>query len=216
MKIIFEKGIKVEQMMECLEKFISEQAEDYPILKNDMTVNITLKNNINQINPDNERIFNFSKENIDEMEQEQKREELEHADCMFEEQWRIFIRDSSASIIREIKTDENYLAIAEEKGRSKQNIEKRKKSLEKNKKRLEQEYKRIGLITSYVEMYKKGQVNFEYKNEVCFNIFTEEYTTELVKIMKFANGDIFIPDAICIGEASIKNKDGQVIIGDRM
>ena len=26
-----------------------------------MTVNITLKNNINQINPDNERVFNISK-----------------------------------------------------------------------------------------------------------------------------------------------------------
>lgn len=131
MKIIFEKGIKVEQMMECLEKFILEKAEDYPILKNDMTVNITLKNNINQINPDNERVFNISKKDIDEMVEEQKKEELEHADWIFEEQWKIFIRDYSASIIREIKTDENYLAIAEEKGRSKQNIEKRKKSLEK-------------------------------------------------------------------------------------
>lgn len=215
MKIVFEKGINAYQMMEYLKKFILEQAEDYPILKNDMVVNIALRNNINQINPNNERMFTFTKKDMDENEEKQKRENLRYADLMFEEQWGLFTLDCSDSIIREIERDKKYLATAEEMGRSLQNIEKRKKTLEKNKKRLEQEYKQLRLIAPYVEMYEKGQVDFEYKNEVCYDILTDDCSIEIVKIMNFDNGDIFVPDATCIGEAYIKNKDGKVIVGNK-
>jgi len=35
-----------------------------------------------------------------------------------------------------------------------------------------------------------------------------------VKIMKFDNGDIFIPDINDTYQSCIKNKDGQVIVGN--
>lgn len=212
MKIVFEKGIKACQMMECLKEFILQQAEEYPILKNDMVVSITLKNNINQINPDNERRFTFTKKDMDEIEQAQRKEELEGADWMFEEQWKSFTHDASDYIIREIESDKKYLASAEEMERSFKNIEKRKKTLEKNQKRLEQECEKIRVIAPYIQMYKNGQVDFEYGSEECFDIFTGKYSIKVVKIMKFENGDIFKPDATCIGEACIKNKDGKVIV----
>lgn len=212
MKIIFEKGIKVCQMTECFKKFILEQAEEYPILKNDMVVSITLRNNINQINPDNERKFIFTKKDIDEIEEAQRREELVRADLMFKEQWELFTQDCSESIIREIESDKKYLDSAEEMGRSLQNIEKRKKTFEKNQKHLEQEYEDLRAIAPYLQMYEKGQVDFKYETEECYDVFTDEYSIELVKIMKFENGDIFESDAICIGKACIKNKDDKVIV----
>lgn len=212
MKIVFEKGIEACQMMECLKKFILEQAEEYPILKNDMVVNITLKNNINQINPDNERKFTFTKKDMDEIEEEQRRKELGRADWMFEEQWGLFTLDCSDSIIREIESDKKYLASAEAMGRSLKNIEKRKKTLKKNQKRLEQEYEELRAIAPYLQMYEKGQVDLKYETEECYDVFADEYSIEVVKIMKFENGDIFKPDAICMGKACIKNKDGKVIV----
>ncbi len=46
MKIIFEKGLKVHEALKLFRNFMMEEAEEYPILKNNMSIDISLKNDI--------------------------------------------------------------------------------------------------------------------------------------------------------------------------
>jgi len=63
MRIVCEKGHDGRKMMNILIEFIKEETSEYPTLKEDMVIEITLKNDINQINPNNEREFFLVKRN---------------------------------------------------------------------------------------------------------------------------------------------------------
>ncbi len=137
-------------------------------------------------------------------------------DAIVAEHLEVFLRDMYNQSFDEIKSWNTFVkSTIYENNHKYIVVERRKKKIEKNKVRLEQRQEELRLIAPYVEMVKMGQVDYEYRNEVCYDIFTGEFSQELVKVMKFDNGDMFIPDGLCIGKACIKNKEGEVIVGDK-
>ncbi len=123
MKIIFEKGLKVREALELFRNFMMEEAEEYPILKNNMSIDISLKNDIGQISPNSERKFIFGRVDYDKIEIEAK----EYADERLREEWEVFISDYDyCELIKAIESDRNYIETADEKKRSPQYVEKRK------------------------------------------------------------------------------------------
>lgn len=182
MRIVIEKGYDSKIMMAILSNFIFKHAEEYPILKENMIVDITLKNKINQIDPDNEREFYLGENEL----RNYKAEREEYYDYRLNEEWEDFIFDSSLSIMKEIQKDKNYILTATEKGRKPENIEKRKLLLAKNERRLAEEQNRMKKLHPFIELYEKKQVKFQYEVDewgdsfkaVIFDIDGENYTFE--------------------------------------
>lgn len=66
MKITFNKNMKVYEVLDFLLEFFEEEAAEYPVLKTNMSIDISLKNDIGQISPNNEMKFSFGKEDYEE------------------------------------------------------------------------------------------------------------------------------------------------------
>lgn len=195
MRIVCEKGLDARKMMKILMDFIDEETLGYPTLKEDMKIEITLKNNINQINPNNEREFYFGQKELDKKEAEEESE----LDYYLKEHWEMFLLQSIGSLMQEIETDRSYISTAEENGRKPENIERRKKALAKKEKRLIEEKERQVQLRPFVDMVKNEQVRYRYtKTEfdgkikiMEFVINGKSYTFEYAK---YAWGDEYICD----------------------
>lgn len=174
MKIVCEKGHDARKMMKILMDFIEEETLGYPTLKEDMKIEITLKNNINQINPNNEREFYFGQKELDKKEEEE--EEESELDYYLKEHWEMFILQNIGSLMKEIETDRSYISTAEKNGRSPENIERRKKALANKEKRLIEEKERQLQLHPFAEMVKNEQVRYRY---------TETEYDGKIKIMEF-------------------------------
>nr|WP_308741991.1 hypothetical protein [uncultured Anaerocolumna sp.] len=195
MRIVCEKGLDARKMMKILMDFIDEETLGYPTLKEDMKIEITLKNNINQINPNNEREFYFGQKELDKKEAEEESE----LDYYLKEHWKMFLLQSIDSLMQEIETDRSYISTAEENGRKPENIERRKKALAKKEKRLIEEKERQVQLRPFVDMVKNEQVRYRYtKTEfdgkikiMEFDINGKSYTFEYAK---YVWGDEYICD----------------------
>jgi hypothetical protein len=160
MKIIFEKDLNIREALELLQNFMmEEETGEYPLLKNNMTVDISLKNEIGQINPDNERKFIFGRADYDKIVIEEK----EFADERLHEEWQHFISDYHyRELIKEIQSDRNYIETAHEKNRNSQYIEKRKIILLKHEKELIDEKARLESLNRFIELVNQNNVKYEY------------------------------------------------------
>jgi len=195
MKIVCEKGHDARKMMNILMDFIEEETLGYPTLKENMKIEITLKNNINQINPNNEREFYFGQKELDKKEAEEESE----LDYYLKEHWEMFLFQSIDSLMKEIETDRRYISTAEENGRKPENIDRRKKSLAKKEKRLIEIKERQVQLHPLVEMVKNEQVRYRYKKTefdgkikiIEFDINGKTYTFEY---SKYVLGDEYICD----------------------
>lgn len=131
MKLVIESGITVDEAIEMLKSFLNEQCAGYTYLKSKMNVYVDLKNDNRQICPNNEREFILSgKKVLDILENEQQnifREMLDRLhDCVQ------FFKRQYESREQDITRDQKYLDTAEEKGRKKERIEKRKGELQEH------------------------------------------------------------------------------------
>lgn len=201
MRIICEKGHDVHKMMKILMDFIEEETLEYPTLKEDMKIEITLKNNINQINPNNEREFYFGQKELDRNEAEEESE----LDYYLKEHWEMFLLQSIDSLMKEIETDRSYISAAEENGRKPENIERRKKALAKKEKRLIEEKEQQVRLRPFVEMVKNEQVRYRY---------TKTGFDGKIKIMEFdINGKSYTFEyaKYVWGDEYICNDDGELV-----
>lgn len=195
MKIVCEKGHDARKMMKILMDFIEEETLGYPILKEDMKIEITLKNNINQINPNNEREFYFGQKELDKKEEEEESE----LDYYLKEHWEMFLLHNIGSLMKEIETDKSYISTAEKNCRRPENIERRKKALANKEKKLIEEKERQLQLHPFAEMVKNEQVRYRYTKteydgkikKMEFDINGKSYTFEYAK---YVWGDEYICD----------------------
>lgn len=195
MKIVCEKGHDARKMIKILMDFIEEETLGHPTLKEDMKIEITLKNNINQINPNNEREFYIGQKELD----KKKAEEESELDYYLKEHWEMFLLQSIGSLMKEIETDRSYISTAEENGRKPENIERRKKALANKEKRLIEEKERQEQLHPFAEMVKNEQVRYRYTQTELdgkikimeFDINGKSYTFEYAK---YVWGDEYICD----------------------
>lgn len=129
MKIKIAQGQNVDEALEKIRKFLTENYSEYPIIKSDASVYITLRNEDGQICPDNEKEFTFYKNHIADVSEHNKNQALAGTIML----WNNYTKKQARAVNglkRQIKTDESYIETAEEKKRKPENVEKRKKELE--------------------------------------------------------------------------------------
>lgn len=158
MKLVFDKNLYVNDIISLLSEFLKNHAEDYPLFKNDMTVTVLLKNELGQVNPDNERVFRFNNEELTRYDEERK----ENAAYKLKEDWSSYTCDFRKRIKDDIETDKNYLETVNEKNRSLLNIEKRKKILQKHERELDIEEERMAFIGRFVDLVNERNVRYEF------------------------------------------------------
>lgn len=199
MKITFEKGLKVSEALELFRNFMMDEAEEYPILKNNMSIDILLINDIGQISPNNERKFTFGKADYDKI----KIEEQEYADERLREEWKSFISDFHCrNLSRAIESDRNYIETAHEKNRNPQYVEKRKILLLKHEEELVNEKARLESLNRFIDLVNENKVKYEY---------IEYSSGRWSKIMIFELNETYIfecnPDVF--GDYELRTKDSE-------
>lgn len=172
MKITIEKGTRVEDAIKMFSNFLNENFSEYPILKNDMRIYITLKNEDNQTCSDNEQEYILNQSGLfkNVFEDEKRRVTTE-----LMREWGAFLhfRQKNVNTLRrKVDLDNNYLETAHEKGRKEENIEKRKIQLNNNKLDLKNAIKALELAESlnmaiknnnYKTYFFKSQYGSTYK-----------------------------------------------------
>jgi hypothetical protein len=158
MKLIFDKNLELYDIIRLLSDFLQDKADDYRLLKNDMTVTVLLENVVGLDDPDNERVFHFNNEDLTKYDEEKK----EQAAFKLSEEWISYTIDSRKSMKDHIETDKNYLATANEKNRSLQNIERRKKTLQRHERELVIEEERMAFISRFIDLVNEGNVKYEF------------------------------------------------------
>ncbi|WP_395546908.1 MULTISPECIES: hypothetical protein [unclassified Lacrimispora] len=202
MKIIFEKGMKVSKVLKLLRNFMMEEAEEYPILKNNMSIDILLKNDVGQINPNNERKFLFGKADYNKIEIEEK----EYADERLCDEWKSFISDYHyLELVKAIESDHNYIETADEKKRNPQYVEKREKILLEHEKELIDEKARLESLNRFIDMVNKNKVIYKY---------IEYSTGRWTKIMIFELEETYIfeydPEIYYDHELRVKDSESRL------
>ena len=181
MKITFEKNMRLWEALELFEDFIKEQSGDYFLLKGNMTINVSLKNDIGRINPDNERQFYFDKKQFELLQNDKRRKE----DIRLEDEWDLYTGNHRFSeLVKAINADHKYLAEAQEKRRSLEKIEKRKKELQKHERQLNNEKSRLEFLKPFIEMVNEKRVKSEYV-EYNYNKWVKRMIFEFDKVYVF-------------------------------
>lgn len=62
MKIICKKGHNAQKMLQMVTNLIEKKSREYPLLSEDMEIEITLDNEEGQVSPDNDRQYYFDEE----------------------------------------------------------------------------------------------------------------------------------------------------------
>lgn len=138
MKLIIKEGESVENAIKYLQDFLEKYKNEYPILKGNMNIYITLEGFGHKDCPENEKEFILSG-NGDPVDVEQWRKEKAIEETF--SVWKRIQEKHNASIEwveKDIKREEEYLATAQEKGKRTDLIEKHQKQLETNKEKLNQ------------------------------------------------------------------------------
>lgn len=135
MKIVINKGERIENAIETIRNFLCENYSDYPILKNSMNLYVTLENDSEQLCPDNEKEYIIENGHATNKVAESK--ELAYDETLH--YWNSYIAILEREILilkRKIKTNKKYIETADEKGRKLENIFKKKAELEYNQNKL--------------------------------------------------------------------------------
>ena len=62
MKIICKKGHNAQKMLQMVTNLIEKKSREYPLLSDDLEIEITLDNEEGQVSPDNDREYYFDEE----------------------------------------------------------------------------------------------------------------------------------------------------------
>ncbi|MGL5253996.1 MAG: hypothetical protein ACRC9L_03145 [Brevinema sp.] len=186
MKLVIEKGVSLENAIEQVSSFLKDNYSDYPIIKNDMSVYITLKNSAGQICPDNEKeyIIRDSGKATDVFEGEKQRAIIE-----LHRNWKDYVgayKNNLEFIQRKVEADEVYLRTAEEKGRTEINIAKRMKEYEKNKRSLDKDREEVELIVMLDEFIRDGRCRTHITKYTSRSAY--KYTVSAFYVFVLCNG----------------------------
>ena len=187
MKIIINKGENIKNAINLLNNFILENYSEYPILKNTLNIYITLKNESDEVCPDNEKEYMLTNNYIIDILKERKQQALDEL-LIYWDHFRNRLSREIEKIENYIKLDENYINTSIEKNRKKENIEKKKKIYEKNKKDLDLLIKNknfIDILNSKIienkikiKFIKENSINSIYNYNLNVSIIFENIDNE--------------------------------------
>lgn len=165
MKLTIKSGVTVDKALEYLTDFLSEVKEEYPILKGNMNVYLTLQGLDRRICPENEKEYVLTEEHIVDVEGSR----IQVAKNELLEAWERFVQNTGRAVQNakhKIEVDFQYLGTAEEKGRKPENIEKRKLQLENNQALLKQAKEKQEFVQMLNDCVKTGNIKWYFLKSV--------------------------------------------------
>ena len=156
MKITVEKGMNVQSALDSIKDFLAEQFLEYPNLKGNLNLYLTLQDGNGDVCPKNEREYEiYSDRIVDVMETAKTETYSETINSL-----RAYLRyelHKKERVLHDISVAENYIATAEEKGRKPENIAKRKNDLVKYKEKLEYVERGVKLYSLLNSLYEQNK-----------------------------------------------------------
>lgn len=162
MKIVIKSETPFAIALEKISQFLTENYNDYPMLKSNMNIYVTLKNSNGQNCPDNEKEYILTGEDVKDVFREEKK------------------------LSNQIKNYENYLATSKDKKRKKENIEKRREEYSKHKQQYESQNKKLQLLIDLDEVVKSGEFITYYIKTT--HRLSYKYNLETIFIFDNING----------------------------
>lgn len=157
-KITFEKGIRLHEMLEFLELYLLDEYEGEIVLTKKIEINLLL-DEYQGYNDYNERVYSIGKKYCAKMEELKKQD----ADIKLEEEWEAYTGEWYYNkLLEENTTDQKYLETAVENNRSKKEIERRKGNLLRREKKLKEERERLNYLKRFIDMVKEDKVKYKY------------------------------------------------------
>lgn len=160
MKINFPKGMDVYESLQLIKSFLLENCSDYPVLKNDMNIYITLTNREGMVCPYNEVNYTMLSENeiqdVDEKRKEYAKQKMlnEFRNCIEYEERRVKKYKNQYSL------DLKYIATAEEKNRKIEKVEERKLRMQENEGKLQIEIDLLNKLHQLEKYLSNGEAEF--------------------------------------------------------
>lgn len=167
MKITVEKGIDVKQAISYVKEFLTNKSEEYPILKSNLNIYISLCNEEGEVIKENQSEYYISEKELGEFTIKDIRKEKEDlAKKNIFKNWKEFVFAQKVRIKDlegEILLDKTYLHNAKVRKRKQENIDKRKNSLKEKENRLEDEIKKNKLLNKLENAFNEGYYSLYYK-----------------------------------------------------
>lgn len=162
MKLVIKKGESVDDALQYLQDFLAEYSAEYPKLKSNMNIYITLEGYDRRICPENDKEFILTKEKLIDVEGE----ELEKKKLLALRSWQVFLlsqKDDVKRAEKNVTLDLRYINSAEERGRKPEAIEKRKELLAKNQKILKDEKDYNLFLKELNSLVEKNEIKWFFR-----------------------------------------------------
>lgn len=153
MKITIKRGESVQNASQYLLEFLTQYEEQYPILKSDMNVYVTLTGFGSRICPENEKEYILSQNGVRDVEAERIAEAKEK----LINEWNRYIkcvRKCAENVEKQLKSDMEYLETAVEKKRKPEMVERRRKAFEKKR----EDYKSLSAYCALLEELEEMRI----------------------------------------------------------
>lgn len=137
MKLVIKSGESAENAVAFLQDFLMQHTQNYPMLKGDMIVSVSLADCDHRIFPDNQKEYILTGEEVIDVETYLRTVSFDRVISW----WKEFVASKQAAVLRIEKcldADLRYLIAAEEKGMPQDLIEERLKKKQRNQALLQQ------------------------------------------------------------------------------
>lgn len=161
MKLIIKQGESVDNALKYLQDFLGQYKEEYPMLKGNMNIYVTLEGFGHRVCPENERELVLTGEDILDLEQKEKDKALKAVMS----RWRQVLEQNALEIRnvqRKLRLDKEYLSTAEEKGKRPDLIAKREKEKTGHEGEMDKHTQRYLLLNRFNKALEDGKAVFYY------------------------------------------------------
>lgn len=185
MKLTIKSGESVDHAIQYLTEFLLERKEEYPLLKGNMNVYVTLEGFGHRNCPENEKEYILTDEQPIDVELSQLLAKKNEA----KEGWKRYLAVQAKKVqsaASAVDLDIRYLETAEGKGRKPETIERRKAQLERNQTDLAQAKEWLELVQSLNEILNQGKIKWYFEKAKSSK---SPYTYTITPYIIFEDGD---------------------------
>jgi len=201
-KIVVEQGTSMDETLELVVSFLKNNYSDYSLLKGNLNMYITLKNDLGQVCPDNEREFVLSHNNVVDVVRVAK--EQAYKDAL--RAWDFYIAGIDWEISRinkRLKTNMKYIDSAVVENRKQENVDKRIAENSQLKKRLDVVERDMFIVRSLDNVLRNGSCDKIFIQHTYGSVY--KYDIECVFIFKDVEGftGYFKKGSLRVGELNL-------------
>lgn len=165
MKLVIKSGESVDNALAYLRDFLEGYKEEYPMLKGNMNIYVTLEGFGHRGCPDNEKEYVLTGGDPDDVEERNIGARKEEALAG----WKNYVKaqyNKVKNFTTELDIAMRYIDTAEQKGRKPENVEKRKALVEKSKANLKEAEEMADVVGKLNDLLEAGNVKWYFVKHV--------------------------------------------------